>query len=205
MKLINMFCVLPLYNINMCYRIAISDCQTYYTEQLFDLSRVYHDSTQPQFPIYVCMLIHPQRWSTKRAIIWYWGWSVRQYEGEGKYSLYIKVSLLHSSVSSLLRVQIDRCILSRLSLRIAILPYLQCWIRRNTSRTSKTPVVNISVEFRESAVRVMEYYRRYTWRLYNRLLDNTCTVNGTQNGFDTIVNCFAQSIGGFSVRWDVWQ
>lgn len=63
----------------------------YYTERLFDSSCVNHDSTQPQFSIYMCHAMHPQQWSARCAIIWreYQSLSVRGGGGGGgeKYSI----------------------------------------------------------------------------------------------------------------------
>lgn len=132
----------------------------------------YRYSMQPQFPIYVCMLMHPQWWSTRRAIIWqeipkFVSLLVR---GERKYSFSLSFS---RSLSTYTYISKYRCYTVLLTFYYAytfrsLFAYFSCTNSNlvlssmlappeHTSRISKTPFVNILVEFCESAVRVMEY------------------------------------------------
>jgi len=126
--------------------------------------------TQPQFPIYVYMLIHPQRWSTRRAIIWqeilrFVSLLVR--EGREVLSLYQSIAITQLCDLFATCTNLDCCLHTFcVSLRIAISPYLRCWSRQNTSR--------ISISLRQ--------YHREIPRISGPR-NGICTINDTFNDY----------------------
>lgn len=153
-----MFYVISLHSTNM-----LSDCcLKHIIENSSSICHVYTAIryTQPQFPIYVYMLIHPQRWSTRRAIIWqeilrFVSSSVRsgrEVLSISKYRYYIALWALCYVHKSRLLFAYFLCIVTNSNLALSSMLAPPEHIAH-----LETLFVNILVEFRESAVRVMEY------------------------------------------------